>query len=184
MRRFLIPGAITAIAIALVLILAVGVSSRGTSDSIQASIARDSYPRAPVYDLALPVIGSPRRESLSDLRGKVVLVNVFASWCPPCAAEAPTLERAQRMLVEHGGTVLGVTYEDDANDDAAFARRYHLTYPILRDVNGDFAQAFELTGVPESFVINRQGRIQAMIPNQLTSRWIDQTLPSILAEPS
>jgi len=183
MRRFLIPGVITAVAVGLLAVLAIGISSQGTSSSIPAEVARGDFPRAPRYNLALPLLSSKTaRESLGDLRGKVLLVNVFASWCDPCAAEAPLLERAQQMLAKHDGTVVGVTYEDDPGDDLAFARRYHLTYPILRDVNGDFVQAYGITGVPESFVINRQGRIQALLAYQVSRQWIDQTLPRILAE--
>lgn len=178
------PGLITLIAVGLLAVLAFGISQQGTSSSIDGQVARGHFPVLPDNTLALPVLDSSSRETLADLRGKVVLLNMFASWCDPCATEAPMLERAQQMMVRHDGTVVGVTYQDDSSDDMAFARRYHLTYPILRDVNGDFAQALGTTGVPESFVINRAGRIQALRRFQLTSRWIDSTLPRILAERS
>jgi cytochrome c biogenesis protein CcmG/thiol:disulfide interchange protein DsbE len=182
MRRFLVPGLITLVAVGLLAILAYGVSNQTTSSSIDAEVAHGHFPPAPNYDLALPVLDSRTRESLRDLRGKVVLINVFASWCAPCAEEAPTVERAEQMLARHDGTVLGITYEDYASDDVAFAREYHLTYPILRDVNGDFVQAYGTTGVPESFVVNRQGRIQALDRDPITDQWVDQTLPKILNE--
>jgi cytochrome c biogenesis protein CcmG/thiol:disulfide interchange protein DsbE len=88
------------------------------------------------------------------------------------------------MLKAHNGTVLGVTYLDTAGDSQQFMRRYHLTYPVIHDVNGNFVRSFGTTGVPESFVINRAGRIQALRRFQLTSQWVDQTLPSILKESS
>jgi cytochrome c biogenesis protein CcmG, thiol:disulfide interchange protein DsbE len=184
MRRFMVPGLITLVAVALLATLAYGVSSQSTNGSIDAEVARGDFPRAPEYDVALPMLDSKGRESLRDLRGKVVLVNVFASWCVPCAQEAPALEQAQRMMERQDGTVLGVTYQDIASDDAAFARKYHLTYPIVRDVGGNFVRGFGTTGVPESFVISRTGRVQALRRYQLTSQWIDGTLPKILAEKS
>jgi cytochrome c biogenesis protein CcmG/thiol:disulfide interchange protein DsbE len=88
------------------------------------------------------------------------------------------------MLTRQDGTVLGVTYLDNSGDDETFMRTYHLTYPVLRDVSGAFARGLGTTGVPESFVINRGGRIQALRRYQLNSQWVRQTLPRILAEPS
>jgi cytochrome c biogenesis protein CcmG/thiol:disulfide interchange protein DsbE len=110
----------------------------------------------------------------------VVLLNVFASWCQPCQAEAPLLERAQRLLMRHDGTVLGVTYLDNSGDSEAFLRQHHLTYPVVRDVSGNFVRSFGVTGVPETFVINRSGRVQALLRSQLDGRWLNQTLPKIL----
>jgi cytochrome c biogenesis protein CcmG/thiol:disulfide interchange protein DsbE len=184
MRRFLIPGVISLLAVGLLATLAYGVSNEKTNSSIDGLVARGDYPRAPEYDTALPLLGSSGSESLSDLRGKVVLLNMFASWCPGCAEEEPALERAQRMLQRHGGTVVGVTYLDIASDAAAFARQHHLTYPIIRDIGGNYVHAFGTAGLPESFVINRRGRIQALIRYPLTTRWINETLPKILAEKS
>ncbi|MGO9751910.1 MAG: TlpA disulfide reductase family protein [Solirubrobacteraceae bacterium] len=184
MRRFTLPLVLICAALALLALLAFGLVSQGTDSSIDALVARGDYPPVPNYPMALPLLGSTRTESLRDLRGKVVLVNVFASWCVPCAQEAPVLEQAQRMLAARDGTVLGVTYLDNSSDDEAFMREYHLSYPVLRDVSGDFARGLGTTGVPESFVINRSGRIEALRRYQLNSEWVQQTLPRILTAPS
>ena len=184
MRRFTIPLILGGAAVALLALLAFGLIGQGTNSSIDAQVARGDYPLTPNYAMSLPVLGSAATESLRDLRGKVVLVNVFASWCVPCAQEAPVLEHAQRLLDRQGGTVVGVTYLDNSSDDESFMREYHLTYPVLRDVSGDFARGLGATGVPESFVINRSGRIQALRRFQLTTQWVDQTLARILADPS
>jgi cytochrome c biogenesis protein CcmG/thiol:disulfide interchange protein DsbE len=182
MRRFAVPGIITAVVAGLLAVLAFGIANQGSNNSIDSQVDSGHYPQAPSSAMALPVLGRTRTESLRDFRGKVVLVNMFASWCQPCQAEAPVLRHAQRILAAHGGTVLGVTYQDDPSNDITYMRQYHLTFPVIRDVNGNFAHAFGVSGVPESFVINRAGKVQALRRFQLTNRWVNETLPKILEE--
>jgi cytochrome c biogenesis protein CcmG, thiol:disulfide interchange protein DsbE len=184
MRRYAIPGLALALAAALLALLAFGVADQGTSTSIDAAVARGDFPPAPDAHDALPILGASGAESLADLRGKVVVMNVFASWCDPCAAEAPILESEQRQLVSRNATILGVTYQDNSSDSEAFMREYHLTYPVIRDVSGNFVRAFGTTGVPETFVINRQGRIVALRRYQLAGNWLAQTVSRALADPS
>lgn len=184
MRRFLLPGIVVAAAAALLAVLAFGVAHQGTSSSIDAAVQRGEPPLAPNAHMALPILGSNRTESLVDLRGKVVILNVFASWCQPCQAEAPILEREQHKLAGHNATILGVTYQDNSSDSEQFVRQEHITYPVVRDVSGNFVRSFGTTGVPETFVINRAGRISALRRYQIDQQWLRQTLPPILAERS
>ena len=109
------------------------------------------------------------------------MLNVFASWCADCATEAPLLAREQKMLAAHNATLLGVTYEDAAPSTVSFDHDYHVDYPVVRDVNGDFVRSFGTDAVPETFVINRQGKVQAVRREPVTAQWFRQTLPKILA---
>jgi cytochrome c biogenesis protein CcmG, thiol:disulfide interchange protein DsbE len=184
MRRLILPGAVVLAAAALLALLAFGVSHQGADTSIDAAVQHGHYPPAPSAHMALPILGSTRTASLADYRGRVVVLNVFASWCTPCAAEAPILEHEQRALAGDHATILGVTYLDNTSDSQQFIRQYHVNYPVLRDVSGDFVRSFGTTGVPETFVIDRHGRIEALRRFQLDSKWLAQTLPAILTRRS
>jgi cytochrome c biogenesis protein CcmG, thiol:disulfide interchange protein DsbE len=184
MRRFLIPGIALVIAAALLTLLAVGVNNQGENTSIDSQIAHGHRPPAPSYSVSLPVLGSAARESLREMRGKVIVMNIFASWCGPCVAEAAILEREQRVLRAHDGTVLGVTYDDNSTDAETFVHHNHITYPVVRDVSGSFANSFGSKGIPETFVIDRQGRVAAVRRYQLNDTWLAQVLPRVLGQRS
>lgn len=184
MRRFTIPAVAILAAAALLALLGFGVAHQGTSTSIDASVAKGDFPLAPNAHTQLPVLGSSGTESLAQMRGKVVVMNVFASWCVPCVAEAPILEQEERRLAGHDATIVGVTYLDNSTDSEAFVRQYHVSYPVLRDISGNFVRSFGTDGVPETFVINRQGRIVALRRYQLNNTWLAQTLPHVLSESS
>jgi cytochrome c biogenesis protein CcmG/thiol:disulfide interchange protein DsbE len=180
MRRLVVPGVIVAAAIGLLALLVFGVSNQGTNASIDAAVSRGLKPRPPNVHMALPVLGSSASASLARFRGKIIVLNVFASWCAPCQAEAVILDREQRTLLSHGGTVLGVTYKDNTSDAEGFVHQQRIAYPVLRDISGNFAQAWGVSGVPETFVIDRQGRIVALRRYQLAGNWLQQTVAPLL----
>ena len=184
MRRFLIPGIVVAAAVALLALLTFAISDQGTNRSIDSRVARGIRPSAPNATTPLPVLGSNAKESLADFRGKVVVLNVFASWCGPCRAEAPILDQEQKILAKHDGTIVGVTYLDNSSDSEAFVRQEHITYPVLRDVSGNFVRSFGTNGVPETFIIDRRGQIAALRRSQLVGTWLEQTVAPILSDKS
>lgn len=103
---------------------------------------------------------------LSDMRGKVLLLNVWATWCPPCREEMPELEALQKEFASHGVRVVGVSI-DAASSDAEvkeFLERNAISFTILRDPQERITRAFRTTGVPETFLIGRDG--------VLLRRWI------------
>ncbi len=103
--------------------------------------------------------------TLSQLRGKVLLVNVWASWCPPCRAEMTAFENVYRQYQDAGFVVLAVnsTIQDNAADAVSFARGLGLTYPILLDTQGAVTQAYQVRALPTSFFIGRDGKIRDVI---------------------
>jgi cytochrome c biogenesis protein CcmG, thiol:disulfide interchange protein DsbE len=153
MRRLTVPLLAGLVAAALVALLAFGLVRQGGGGDV---VGRS----APA--VALPLLGRPDvRRSVGAWRGHVVVVNVFASWCGPCKDEAPLLESAQRRLRARGATVVGVTYNDAEGDARDFVRRHRLTFPVLRDVDETFSHSLGVIGVPETFVLDRRGRIVA-----------------------
>jgi cytochrome c biogenesis protein CcmG/thiol:disulfide interchange protein DsbE len=143
------------------------------SRTLDDALAAGQRPAAPA--LQLPDLRRPAQtRSLAALRGRVVLVNFFASWCAPCRDEAPMLERWQRRLRARGGTVLGVDAIDARSDALGFVHRMRLTYPIARDVDGSTARRFGVAGYPESALLDRTGRIVAIARGPLSaSFWND-----------
>jgi cytochrome c biogenesis protein CcmG/thiol:disulfide interchange protein DsbE len=92
----------------------------------------------------------------------VVVLNFWASWCRPCKDESPLLERWHKRMVNRDGTVLGVDMMDVTSDAQDFIAEYGLTYPMLKDKDGEGVETFGVVQYPETFVIDRQGRIAAV----------------------
>ena len=123
------------------------------------------------------MLGASGTRSLADLRGKVVVLNFWASWCKPCKAEAPVLAAAQERLQRDGtGTVLGVTYDDSTPDSLKFVKDYGVRYPNLRDVGTKLAEQYGTTSLPETFVIDAQGRIADFYRGQIDEARLDRAL--------
>jgi len=181
-RRLILPILVSLAGAGLIGLLIYGISTQATSRSLDEQLAHGKPPAAPDAARALPRLGSAGTASLASYAGKVVVLNFWASWCEPCQEEAPLLEHAQSSLERHGGTVLGVTYKDASPDSESFVRQFHLTYPNLRDKNGAFAASYGTDQLPESFIVNRAGRIIAISRGEIEQPFLERAVK--LAEAS
>jgi cytochrome c biogenesis protein CcmG, thiol:disulfide interchange protein DsbE len=171
-KRLLAPLAAIVGGAAVVGLLVYGVWSQSPTRTLDEDVAHHLHPRAPSAGMALPLLSGGGRASLSSYRGRVVVLNFWASWCEPCQREAPMLDRAQIELAHHGGTVLGVTYLDASPDSLSFVARFHVSYPNLRDTTGDFARAYGTNQLPETFVIDRAGHIVAISRGEVNEAFL------------
>lgn len=182
MRRS-VSWAIIAACAALVGLLAYGLASSGTDTSIAQALRDGKRPDPPELEEELPVLGAAERTGLpSDYEGKVVLVNIWASWCGPCKDELPLLQRTHEDIEGDGGLVLGVNTRNVTDEALSTVARYELTFPNLRDRDAVLARKYGAFGYPETFVIDRQGRVAAARQGPVTQEWLDRTLPPLLAE--
>lgn len=124
---------------------------------LAAAAARGDRPHAP--DFTLERLDEDGELTLSSLRGKAVVLNVWASWCIPCKEEAPYLEQLWRENRDRDVVVVGLAAKDFRKDALAFARRFELTFPLVFDGPGKTLAGFGVTGFPETFVLDRDGRV-------------------------
>jgi cytochrome c biogenesis protein CcmG/thiol:disulfide interchange protein DsbE len=117
-------------------------------------------------NFSLNRIDSPGTLQLAALRGKVVVLNFWASWCYPCNQEAPALEAATRKWGRRV-VVLGVDVNDPVGDARKFARKYKLSYPLVHDNHNVTSPKYGLTGLPETFFIDRNGRLVVHVAGQV-----------------
>jgi len=110
--------------------------------------------------------------SLEDLRGKPVVINFWASWCPPCRIEAPLLERAWRAYKNRGLIFLGVNIQDRKEDALSYIREFDITFPNGPDPTGEITIDYGVSGLPVTFFISRKGEV--------VRRWVGALEPDVL----
>ena len=117
---------------------------------------------APDFELAT---SNGETVKLSDLRGQAVLVNLWATWCPPCREEMQSIEKVYKEYKDQGFLVLAVnmTYQDDTQKIPAFVAERELTFPILLDETGNMANDYQMRSLPSSYFIGRDGVINEVV---------------------
>jgi cytochrome c biogenesis protein CcmG/thiol:disulfide interchange protein DsbE len=143
--------------VALLFVLLVWALATEEGGDLAAAAGRGERPEAP--DFTLERLDEDGDLTLSSLRGKAVVLNVWASWCIPCKEEAPFLEQVWRESRDEGLVVVGLDAKDFRRDARRFASRFDLTFPLVYDGPGDTLPDYGVTGFPETFVIDREGRV-------------------------
>jgi len=150
-----------ALALSLVVLLLVLLAMRLVSDRsgrrLDEALAAGRSPAAP--DFSLPRLNGEGQLRLRSLRGKAVVVNFWASWCVPCKQEAPLLEAIATRYRSEALVVVGVDAQDFRSDARRFIKRYSLSYPVVRDNGTSTVTHYDVTGFPETWFVDRSGRV-------------------------
>jgi cytochrome c biogenesis protein CcmG/thiol:disulfide interchange protein DsbE len=171
---FLVIG--TLLVVGLIAIMAVNLNKVQSTD-LQGN-------KAPMFTLPLFDQFSQDQISLTDLRGQVVVVNFWASWCVECYKEAALLEQAWQEYKEQGVTFVGVDYLDVDKEGLAYMAKYGITYPSGPDIGDKISKAYAITGVPETFFIDKDGNIVHVQIGPIERGQLYGLLDKLVAQPA
>jgi cytochrome c biogenesis protein CcmG, thiol:disulfide interchange protein DsbE len=138
-------------------------------------------PDHPAPDMMLPQLDGTQ-VTLRELRGQVILINVWATWCPPCRAEMPAMQQAYTAYRDRGFMVLAVNQREDATAITPFLEQYRLTFPILLDQDGQASVTYQAHALPSSFFVDRRGVIRVVYRGPMPPRVIAGTVEQLLQE--
>ncbi len=185
--------AVAPMLVALVLLSACGstppaVTGGGTLPTIEtpgAAIAEASVPAStdalavgsPAPDFVL-AYADGNQVKLSDLRGRPVILNFWATWCGPCRVEMPDLVRTYQEHAEEGLVVIGVNFQEGAEEIKTFAEEFDITFPLAADA-GDVARAYQVRVMPSSYFIDKEGKVSTRWLGVLTPPVIEKNLAAI-----
>ena len=185
--RPLLPALVVGLAaLALLALLAYGLSIQGR-ETIGGVPVRNQFGEVdvrggPAAPFALPLFWPTSGSfALADRRGSLVLLDFWASWCQPCRDEAPGLERVWRDYQGRGVAFLGINVLDQPNDALGYTREFGLSYPNATDPGGQVAIEYGLAGVPEKFLIGRDGRLLRRFVGPMAEATLRQVLDAALA---
>ena len=172
------------IGVAALVVLLIGLGAVGLMR--QASDKRPAPgAKAPDFSLGLYenyTAGLPNKIQLSQLQGKVVVVNFWASWCIPCKDEAPALQAIHDKYADRNVVMLGVNYLDTDKEALAFLSTYGVSYANGIDLKQQIAHQYRITGVPETFVVDKKGLVREVYIQPITERQLSDVVDRLLAE--
>jgi peroxiredoxin len=134
-------------------------AASGFAGQVQAfGLLQEMAGKPPAPDFSLPDLDG-ETHTLSAYKGKVVIVNFWATWCPPCRREVPSMQRAYKALEGSGVVMLAVHVGGDEDKIWTFLNDMDVTFPVLVDAGGKTGRKWPMRGLPTTFVVNPQGRI-------------------------
>jgi cytochrome c biogenesis protein CcmG, thiol:disulfide interchange protein DsbE len=149
------------------------------SATVAAELGDGKRPQAPNF--TLPRLSGDGDVSLQSFRGKVVLLNFWASWCAPCREEASLFDQIQTHYGPRGVVVVGVDSQDFASAARSFARQYHVNYTLVHDSSNDVTNRWGVSsGFPVTFVINRRGAVQKVFVTEVTGNMLQRAMQPLL----
>jgi cytochrome c biogenesis protein CcmG/thiol:disulfide interchange protein DsbE len=172
--RVLVIAVTAALVAALVALLGWRMASKQEGKSLAEAALAGERPAAPEFEL--PELGQDAPTALSSLRGKVVVLNFWASWCPPCREEAPVLQAGWERYRDRGVVFVGVNVNDLSDKAREFVDEFGITYPNVHDGKGSTLGRFGIPALPETMFIDGEGRIAGYVPGQIDAASLDENV--------
>jgi cytochrome c biogenesis protein CcmG, thiol:disulfide interchange protein DsbE len=172
-RRLLVPVVATGVVLALLALFFYGLTTNRLPTGV------DPRPNALAPDFQLSTFDG-KSLRLADLRGQVVVLNFWASWCVPCREEQPSLVSTAQRYQNRGVTFVGINIQDNSHDATGFIRQYNIGYPVVSDPTGAVYINYGVVGMPETYVVTRDGRIAQKLIGPVDPAVLAMTLEKVL----
>jgi peroxiredoxin len=153
----------------------------GAGFGIEARSAGRPFTGQPAPDFTLELLDGSTL-ALADLRGQVVVINFWATWCAPCEDEMPDLQLSWDEYQAEGAVFVGIAFDDEEAAVEEMISRFGATYPMALDVGGDISAAYGITGVPETFIVDAQGNVANVYIGPVSAQQLRDALESLLEE--